>query len=62
MASFWLGVLFNLLFDSFSITHKDRKSIENLKNREFESLRPQVWREIAEKKTRVRENREFARD
>ena len=49
MASFWLGVLFNLLFDSFSITHKDRKSIENLKNREFESLRPRVWREIAEK-------------
>ena len=59
MASFWLGVLFNLLFDSFSITHKDRKSIENLKNREFESLRPRIWREIAEKNPRVRENREF---
>ena len=43
-------VLFNLLFDSFSITHKDRKNIENLKNCEFESLRPRVWREIAEKK------------
>ena len=70
MASFWLGVLFNLLFDSFSITHKDRISIENLKNkdgisienlknREFESLRPRIWREIAEKKPRVRENRKF---
>jgi hypothetical protein len=30
-----------------------------LKNREFESLRQRVWREIAAKKPRVRENREF---
>ena len=28
MASFWLGVLFNLLVDSFCLTHKDRISIE----------------------------------
>ena len=39
-----------MLFDSFSITHQDRISIENLKNREFESLRLRIWREIAEKK------------
>ena len=30
-----------------------------LKNREFESLRPRIWREIAERKPRVRENREL---
>ncbi len=37
MSSFWLEVLSNVLFDSFFITHKDRKSIENLKNRESET-------------------------
>ena len=34
-------------------------SQKNLKNREFESLKPRVWRKIAAKKTRVREIREF---
>ena len=33
-----------------NITSLFRISIENLKNREFESLRPRIWREIAEKK------------
>ena len=34
-------------------------TVKILKNREFESLRPPIWREIAERKPRVRENREF---
>ena len=34
-------------------------TVKILKNREFESLRPRILREIAEKKPRVRENREF---
>ena len=35
------------------------QTLKILKNREFESLRPRIWREIAERKPRVRENREF---
>ena len=47
------------LLNTYYAQNGKSNTVKILKNREFESLRPRIWREIAERKPRVRENREL---